>query len=136
MNESQSPRNVVVADIRMPFWSMVVFMVKWAIAAIPALLLLAIIGFGITVLSMALLASIRSSKHSSDTLPTPSYSSRPAPAKQEPYAPNVPDRCKGSTEIEKCVDEEQRWSQETPEQRAKSQADLEAARKASMAKVK
>jgi hypothetical protein len=124
---------------------MVVFMVKWAIAAIPALLLLAIIGFGITALSMALLASIGSSKHSFDTLPTPSYSSRPAPpsysstpapAKQEPYAPNVPDRCKGSTEIEKCVDEEQRWGQETLEQRAKSQADLEAARKASMAKVK
>ncbi len=145
MNESESPRNVVVADIRLPFWSMVVFMVKWAIAAIPALLLLAIIGFGIAVLSMALLASVGGSKQSSATLPTPSYSNSPAPpsysstpasAKQEPYAPNVPDRCKGSTEIEKCVDQEQRWSQEAPELRAKRQADLEAARKASMAKVK
>jgi len=41
---------VVVTDIKMPFGSMVVFMVKWAIATIPALILLSIIGsitFGI-----------------------------------------------------------------------------------------
>jgi hypothetical protein len=37
--------DVIVVDLRMPFWSMVWFMVKWAIAAIPALLILAIIGF-------------------------------------------------------------------------------------------
>jgi CHASE2 domain-containing sensor protein len=35
--------NVVVTDISMPFGSMVVFMVKWAIAAIPAVLILAVI---------------------------------------------------------------------------------------------
>ena len=35
---------VVVTDIRMPFWSMVRFMVKWAIAAIPALIILGVIG--------------------------------------------------------------------------------------------
>lgn len=34
---------VVVTDIQMPFVSMVVFMVKWAIASIPALLILALI---------------------------------------------------------------------------------------------
>jgi hypothetical protein len=39
-----SPNHVVVTDVRMPFWSMVVFMVKLAIAAIPAFILLAIIG--------------------------------------------------------------------------------------------
>ena len=37
---SENGKNVVVTDIRMPFWSMVVFMVKWAIAAIPALVIL------------------------------------------------------------------------------------------------
>jgi hypothetical protein len=31
---------VVVTDIKMPFGSMVVFMVKWAIASIPALIIL------------------------------------------------------------------------------------------------
>ncbi len=35
---------VVITDIKMPFWSMVVFMVKWAIAAIPAFIILAILG--------------------------------------------------------------------------------------------
>lgn len=31
-----SEREVVVVDIKMPFWSIVVLMIKWAIAAIPA----------------------------------------------------------------------------------------------------
>ena len=34
---------VVVVDIRMPFWSMVVFMVKLAIASIPAFIILSIL---------------------------------------------------------------------------------------------
>jgi hypothetical protein len=36
---------VTVVDIKMPFWSMVFFMVKWAIAAIPAFLILGTILF-------------------------------------------------------------------------------------------
>ena len=42
--------SVIVTDIKMPFSSMVVFMVKWAIATIPALIILTVIGsitFGI-----------------------------------------------------------------------------------------
>lgn len=35
---------VIVTDIQMSFLSMVIFMVKWAIAAIPALLILAVLG--------------------------------------------------------------------------------------------
>jgi hypothetical protein len=35
---------VVVTDIQMPFGSMIVFMVKWAIAAIPAMLILFLTG--------------------------------------------------------------------------------------------
>jgi hypothetical protein len=34
---------VTVVDIQMPFWSMVVFMVKAAIAAIPAVFILTVI---------------------------------------------------------------------------------------------
>ena len=37
-------RNVVVTDVRMPFVSMVIFMVKWAVASIPAFIILAILG--------------------------------------------------------------------------------------------
>ena len=49
MNESNNQvvftsNDVVITDIKMPFWSMVVFMVKWAIAAIPAFIILAILG--------------------------------------------------------------------------------------------
>jgi hypothetical protein len=35
---------VVVIDIKMPFWSMVAFMVKWVIASIPAILILVVLG--------------------------------------------------------------------------------------------
>ena len=34
---------MVVTDIKIPFWSMVVLMVKWAIAAIPAVIILMIL---------------------------------------------------------------------------------------------
>jgi len=42
--------NVVITDIQMPFGSMVTFMVKWAIATIPALLIL----IGVSMLVVAL----------------------------------------------------------------------------------
>ncbi len=35
---------VVVTDISMPFGSMVLFIIKWSVAAIPALIILSIIG--------------------------------------------------------------------------------------------
>jgi len=35
---------VVVTDIKIPFKSMVVLMVKWAVATIPALIILIVIG--------------------------------------------------------------------------------------------
>ena len=38
-------RKVIVTDIQMPFGSMVVFMVKWVIASIPALIILAVLAF-------------------------------------------------------------------------------------------
>ena len=37
--------SVVVADIKIPFSSMVALMVKWAIASIPAIIILFVIGF-------------------------------------------------------------------------------------------
>ncbi len=38
-------RKVIVTDIQMPFGSMVVFMVKWVIASIPAFIILAVLAF-------------------------------------------------------------------------------------------
>ena len=40
---TENTTQVIVTDIRMSFWSMVIFMIKWAIAAIPAFLILAIV---------------------------------------------------------------------------------------------
>lgn len=36
-----APMKVVVTDLHMPFGSMVTFMVKWSLAAIPAIIILA-----------------------------------------------------------------------------------------------
>jgi len=41
---SREINEIVVTDIRMSFLSMVVFMVKWAIATIPALIILTVVG--------------------------------------------------------------------------------------------
>ncbi len=40
---SDDKQEVVVTDIQMPFMSMVVFMVKWIVASIPAFFILGII---------------------------------------------------------------------------------------------
>lgn len=42
-SSEHSVQRIVVSDIRMSFGSMVVFMVKWAIASIPAAIILAIL---------------------------------------------------------------------------------------------
>ena len=44
----QQPQKVSIVDIKMPFWSMVVFMVKAALASIPAFIILTIL-YGIFV---------------------------------------------------------------------------------------
>ncbi len=38
-------RKVIVTDIQMPFGSMVIFMVKWVLASIPAFIILAVLAF-------------------------------------------------------------------------------------------
>ena len=43
-------REIVVTDVKIPFWSMVVLMVKLAVAVIPALIILLVIA---TAVSMA-----------------------------------------------------------------------------------
>jgi hypothetical protein len=54
----QSPAEVSVVDVSMPFGSMVTFMVKWALASIPAFMLLAALGFALFVGFGFLLAMI------------------------------------------------------------------------------
>ena len=52
---ADSTHEVVVTDIKIPFWSMVVLMVKWALAAIPAIVILIVIGAVISAALGALL---------------------------------------------------------------------------------
>ena len=47
-------QKVIVTDIKMSFWSMVIFMIKWTIASIPAFIILIILA----ALVMTLLAGI------------------------------------------------------------------------------
>lgn len=54
MTQPPEPQPVRIIDFDMPFGSMVGFMVKWAIAAIPAFLLLAFVAFGIGLLFSSL----------------------------------------------------------------------------------
>lgn len=42
--DTENNNQVVITDVKMPFTSMVIFMVKAAIAAIPALIILTILG--------------------------------------------------------------------------------------------
>ena len=82
----------MVVDIQMKFWSMVVFMVKWAFAAIPALI---IIGVIITVLS-GFFAGVVMSSFSGGSNKSASTQSAPVEVAPAPTAPaavkNTPDK--------------------------------------------
>jgi len=44
MEPDHLSERVSIVDIRMPFWSMVVFLVKLSIASIPAFIILSVLG--------------------------------------------------------------------------------------------
>ncbi len=48
VNSNTSSQNVIITDIQMPFGSMVVFIVKWVIASIPAMIILAVLFMVVT----------------------------------------------------------------------------------------
>ncbi|MCB1736006.1 MAG: hypothetical protein H6981_14455 [Gammaproteobacteria bacterium] len=56
--DSAHRQEVTVVDIRMPFMSMVVFMVKWVIASIPAMLILGLIFMAFSVVFRGALMQI------------------------------------------------------------------------------
>lgn len=70
MADETNKQAVVVTDIRMPFFSMVIFMVKWAIAAIPALCVLIVFGILTWAMLGGLLLSLTIGKHT-DSVRTP-----------------------------------------------------------------
>jgi len=59
MNENTGEnRSVVVTDIKMPFGSMVIFLVKLALASIPALLIIYAVMFGFIMILVLLFGGI------------------------------------------------------------------------------
>jgi hypothetical protein len=55
--------HVIVSDVKMPFLSMVIFMVKWAIASVPALMILIIMGTAVFQILMYLLGMLGGGMH-------------------------------------------------------------------------
>jgi hypothetical protein len=55
MSADQEPSRVVVVDLQMPFFSIVVLMVKWALASIPAIAILGVIFSLVTGLTSSLM---------------------------------------------------------------------------------
>ncbi len=51
-------QEVTVTDIKMPFGSMVVFMVKWALASIPAIIILFLVGAVVSVVFSGFIAAL------------------------------------------------------------------------------
>lgn len=51
-------QNVVVTDVKMGFGSMVIFMIKWVLAAIPAMIILSGIGMVLGALTGGLFAGL------------------------------------------------------------------------------
>lgn len=47
-------QEIVVTDVKIPFMSMVVLLVKWALAAIPAMIILIVIGMVLSMIVSAL----------------------------------------------------------------------------------
>ena len=136
MNEPLSNRNVIVTDIRMPFWSMVIFIVKLAIAAIPAMILLALIGAICMGIFTAVVSSLNQRASTVEVAPTyvpPSVNSQPSTSgERDPAA----DRCFGSPEPTRCQEEERRLAAETPEQRLARQRSYDAERRKNMERVR
>ncbi len=59
VNTEIEKKEIIVTDIKMPFFSMVIFMVKWVIASIPAFIILVILGTLTTGLLSGLSNSMR-----------------------------------------------------------------------------
>ena len=64
-DEIEKKQEVTVTDIRMPFGSMVWFMVKWAVASIPALIIIGLLGTVFWGVAIGVLSSMGTTRWSS-----------------------------------------------------------------------
>lgn len=95
MDDNSQTQFVVVKDIQMEFGSMVVFMVKWAIASIPALLILVAIPVGLLVAMGGLFGvlgrgAVGPSSYAPKPAPVPAPAVAPGPS--QVAVPTLPDK--------------------------------------------
>lgn len=64
-DEIEKKQDVTVTDIRMPFGSMVWFMVRWAVASIPALIIIVLLGTVFWAVAIGVLSSFGTTSWSS-----------------------------------------------------------------------
>jgi hypothetical protein len=96
-----SKQEVAVTDIRMPFGSMVLFMVKWAIASIPAVLILVVMTVSFWTLAIGFVASVGTlftTGISSLFHMSPDKASNPAPTKRAVAVNPAPMKAQDSEE--------------------------------------
>lgn len=154
MEPREARNEVVVVDIHWPFWSMVRFMVKWVIAAIPAILLLALIGAGVAA-SFSIIASglHRLGEKTANVPETPRQEGTRSESPPMPTGPTASEqrcastsnpaqcmaqemRCAGNPEYKRCMEEERRAARQTPEQKAERARKLDAEREENMRMVR
>jgi hypothetical protein len=155
MEAQQGGHSVVVTDIRVPLWSLVTLMVKSAIAAIPAVAILALIWFAVTAGMTGIVAAYHA--YQDRVIENArEIGARPVEIPKIPDGPTASERacagagnealvrkcmaarqrCAGSADEAKCLADEEREAPMSPEQRAARAKALEDERRSNMEKVK
>jgi hypothetical protein len=88
MANNATKQEVEVTDIRMRFGSMVLFMVKWAIASIPALIILVVLGVALSALAVGLFSSLSGLFHPGGTTAEKIGATASSVASNKPPAPS------------------------------------------------
>jgi hypothetical protein len=75
------PKQVVITDVKMPFFSMVIFITKWMLASIPAFIIIGLIfgGIGLGLKMSGLLPTFPNMQTDSRGNSMPSFPNMPSP---------------------------------------------------------
>jgi hypothetical protein len=107
MDPQPQRQQVVVTDVNMPFGSMVRFMVKWALASIPAFMILFIVGFFCAGVFSAIVMSwspfTRSEPKATATTTTSAAPEAVAPVREPAEKPVMPEEPKAEPGVMRTI---------------------------------